>query len=189
MIVTCPICFNADDVSYQRLPDRQLAYLCRGRHESGRPAEWTRSLTDVDARWMAAEGVTDDLLQPMLACLDPSDGLLEYGIVEYRLRERFPDIFLPHIADRGHVALGTTSATASAVRFGMALSRLARTGDLAFDFGPATGAWSYNGKVSYWCRPPVTGRTRTTWVEWCQQNGRPTEWTDADRGFMRGPTV
>jgi hypothetical protein len=181
VIVTCPACFSADDVSYQRLPDKQVAYYCTGRHPDGRPHEWLGSVSAANQSWMAPEGVTDELLDPLLRCVDPEDGLLEYGIVEYRLRQRYPDLFRTHVAERGHVLLGNTQTTASAVRFGVTLGRLVRSGDLACEWGPATGAWSYNGRILYWSRPPATGRPRVTWVEFCASLGRPAEWTDEDR--------
>ncbi len=184
MIITCPVCFSADGVSYQRLPDKQLAYFCAGRHPDGKPHEWVGRADAGSGGWSAAEGVTDELLDPLLDCFAREDGLLEYGIVEYRLRQRYPELFRAHVAERGHVLLGATQTTASAVRFGVALGRLARSGDLDFRFGPATGAWSYNGKVSYWCRPPKDGRAMVSWADFCASIGRLAEWTDDDRAAV-----
>ncbi|MGY1840234.1 MULTISPECIES: hypothetical protein [unclassified Modestobacter] len=104
--------------------------------------------------------------------------------MEYRLRLRYPDLFRAHVAEGGHVLLGPTQTTASAVRFGVALGRLARSGHLDFRFGPATGAWSYNGKVSYWCRPPQDGRSMVSWTEFCASIGRSAGWTDDDRAAV-----
>jgi hypothetical protein len=185
VIVTCPVCFTADDVSYQRLPDKQVAYFCAGRHPDGRPHEWIRDADAASSGWAAAEGVTDELLEPFLKCVEPDDGLLEYGIVEYRFRQRYPELFRAHLADRGHVMLAPQRVTASSVRFGMALSRLARLGDLSYEYGPATGAWSYNSRISYWSRPPATGRPRISWAEFCASIGRSPEWTDEDRAAAR----
>jgi hypothetical protein len=106
VIIACPVCFRADDVSYQRLPDKQLSYFCTGRHPGGGPHEWFGAADAGSAGWSAAEGVTDELLDPLLACIVPEDGLLEYGIVEFRLRQQFPDLFRAHVAERGHVLLG-----------------------------------------------------------------------------------
>jgi hypothetical protein len=145
-----------------------------------------RSAAAASDSWSAADGVTDELLEPMLSCIGPDDSMLEYGIVEYRFRERYPDLFRAHVVERGHVLVGKTQTTASAVRFGMALGRLARAGDLAYEYGPATGAWSYNSRISYWCRPPAAGRPRVTWTEFCDSLGRPAEWTDDDRRAVMG---
>jgi hypothetical protein len=186
VIVTCPTCFSADDVSYRRLPDKQVAYYCVGRHPDGRPHEWVGTLSAAGRGWTASEGVTDELLEPLLRCVDPEDGLLEYGVVEYRLRERYPELFRAHVAERGHVLLGHTQTTASAVRFGLTLGRLERAGDLAYEWGPATGAWSYNGRISYWCRPPALGRSRLSWADFCAQIGRSADWTDEDRRAVSG---
>ncbi len=184
MIRTCPACFSADDVSYQRLPDQQVAYYCVRKHEDGKPREWVRPLDTTTNSWSAAEGVTDELLEPMLSCVSPDDPLLEFGVVEYRFRQRYPDLFRAHVAERGHVLVGRTQTTASAVRFGVALGRLARAGDLAYIYGPATGAWSYNGRVAYWSRPPAEGRAILSWEQFCISDGRPAEWTDEDRAFL-----
>jgi hypothetical protein len=186
VIVTCPACFSADNVAYQRLPDKQVAYFCAGRHPDGKPYSWVGSVTAAEDGWTAAEGVTDELLEPMLSCISPGDDLLEYGIVEYRFRERFPELFRAHVAERGHVMLEPARTSASAVRFGMALSRLARTGDLHYEYGPATGAWSYNSRISYWCRPPKRGRRTVSWADFCAEAGRPAEWTDEDRAAASG---
>jgi hypothetical protein len=185
-MVTCPACFSADDVSYQRLPDRQVAYLCDRRHSDGKPHAWTSSVEATRDSWAAPEGITDELMEPLLGCIQPEDGLLEYGIIEYRFRERYPDLFRAHVRDRGHVLLGSTPTTASAVRFGVALGRLWRSGDLAFQYGRATGAWSYNSRISYWSRPPAEGRTPVTWADFCASIGRSAEWTDEDRHAVSG---
>jgi hypothetical protein len=55
---------------------------------------------------------------------------VEYGIVEHRLRTRFPDLFAAHVADQGHSMFGSRAYTASSVRFGVTLGRLERMGDL-----------------------------------------------------------
>ncbi len=69
MIVTCPTCFSADDVSLQRLPDRMVMYTCAGRHGGSGPHEWLRPASGSAADDLAADGVTDELLEPLLACV------------------------------------------------------------------------------------------------------------------------
>ncbi|MDP9436649.1 MAG: hypothetical protein M3P93_16265, partial [Actinomycetota bacterium] len=76
---------------------------------------------------------------------------------------------------------------ASSVRFGVALGRLAAAGQLVAVSGPATGAWSYNGQVMYWARPPRPTRLKS-WVEHCAAVGRSPDWQEEDRqGLPRGP--
>lgn len=181
MIVTCDKCFSADDVSWQRLPDKMVRYTCSGSHDGAGPHSFVRSAVQVNNySESVSEGVTDELLDPLMACIELGEPLLEYGIVEYRLRQRFPALFAAHVADRGHVLTGATVATASSVRFGVALGRLADSGDLVSVYGPATGAWKYNGQVTYWARPPKPSQMQS-WVEFCQQIGRDPEWQPEDR--------
>jgi hypothetical protein len=44
------------------------------------------SADDVLPRGEVQEGVTDELLEPLNRCVDASDPLVEYGIVEHRPR-------------------------------------------------------------------------------------------------------
>ncbi|MDP9443750.1 MAG: hypothetical protein M3P83_05130 [Actinomycetota bacterium] len=181
MFLTCEKCFSADDVSWQRLPDRMILYTCSADHDGSGPHTFVRDRARLHApAEEGAGGVTDDLLDPLLSCIEPGEPLLEYGIVEYRLRDRFPRLFQEHVAERGHVLTGATVATASGVRFGVALGRLAASGQLVSIYGPATGAWKYNGEVTYWARPPKPSQTKT-WVEYCAEIGRSPDWQDEDR--------
>ncbi|ONI86958.1 hypothetical protein ALI144C_09930 [Actinosynnema sp. ALI-1.44] len=186
MIITCPKCFAADDVlPPRRLPDRLLQYRCtnpiHGNHE------WLTTRDAVQAPSDVQEGVTDELLEPLSRCIDADAPFVEYGIVEHRLRTRFPDLFAAHVAEQGHSMFGPRAYTASSVRFGVALGRLERTGDLVSEYGPATGAWHHNGQVTYWARNPPADRRRTTWAEYCAEIGRSPQWTDQDRFGLRIP--
>ena len=134
---------------------------------------------------LAGEGITDELLGPLGACVDPDEPLVEYGIVEYRLRQRDPDLFLAHVRDRGPVTLGPKAYTPSSVGFGVALGRLAQAGELISKYGPATGAWRYNSQITYWARPPAPDRAMLTWVDYCEAVGRSAIWTDEDRAALR----
>jgi hypothetical protein len=130
--------------------------------------------------WIAAVSSGFDL-EPLSACVPPGEPYVEYGVVEYRFRQRYPDLFRAHVHDRGHVLTGKQVATASGVRFGVALGRLARAGELISRYGPATGAWSYNGQVTYWARPPEPAGPPLTWAAFCARLGRSAEWTEEDR--------
>jgi hypothetical protein len=182
VIVTCPKCFSADFVTWQRLPDSMLMYTCSAGHAGDGQHHFVRPVSAAAGGDEAAdEGVTDELLEPIASCVVVGEPFVEYGVVEYRLRQAFPKLFLAHVHDRGHVLTGKTIATASSVRFGVALGRLARTGELLSVYGPATGAWSYNGRVTYWARPPEPDGQPLTWAAYCTQHGRSPEWTTADR--------
>jgi hypothetical protein len=86
------------------------------------------------------------------------------------------------------VLIGTRGYTASAVRFGVALSRLARSDELVSRYGPATGAWAYNGQMTYWAVPLVQNGEPLTWVRYCARLGRPADWTENDRAACGGTT-
>jgi len=181
MIITCPKCFSSDDVTYESLPDDVLQYRCGRSHDGSGPHTWLRAKSELAAAIdESPEGVTDELLEPFSQCVVAGEPLTEYGVIEYRFSLAYPELFAAHVAERGHVMLKRKVATASGVRFAMALSRLAERGELVREYGQATGAWSYDGQVSYWAKPPVTSPGRVTWVEYCTREGRSPEWTEDD---------
>jgi hypothetical protein len=162
-----------------------VVYLCDGVHEPRGPHRWSAPLADATGAGAGTpDGVTDELLDPLLRCVRRGEPFVEYGIVEYRLRQERPDLFAAHVREAGHTMLAPAVSTASSVRFGVALGRLEREGDLLSMPGAATGAWRYNGTVRYWARPPApTGLI--SWVDFCTHEGRPAEWTDEDRDAVR----
>lgn len=185
MIITCPKCFSADDVlPPRRLPDHLLQYRCTN-HRAHGDHEWFTTRDAVQPPSEVQQGVTDDLLEPLNHCVDAGDPFVEFGIVEHRLRTRFPDRFDEHVAEQGHSMFGSRAYTASSVRFGVALGWLERMGELVSEYGPATGAWHYNGQVTYWARTAPPDRQRTSWSEYCAEIGRSPEWTDEDRLGLR----
>ncbi|MHA6785707.1 hypothetical protein ACVGOW_32625 [Pseudonocardia saturnea] len=89
----------------------------RSNHGGAGEHVWLGSLDRATRVFDTDDGVTQDLLQPMLTCVRPGEPLVEYGVVEYRLREGYPDPFISHVRDRGHVMLSRGSqASASSVR-------------------------------------------------------------------------
>ena len=159
-------------------PDRVLEYTCLGNHDGTGPHRWFASLDDVTRAEEAAAGVTDELLEPLSSCISTDDPWLEYGVVEYRFRLRYPELFAAHVRERGHRMFGDR-ITASAVRFASVLGRLAERGELIKESGPATGAWAPQD-VTFWAVPPGSG-DRLTWAQWCKEHGRSPEWTEEDR--------
>jgi hypothetical protein len=187
VIITCPKCFSADDVQPpRRLPDRLLQYRCTNETTHG-PYEWLTTREAVQPVGEVREGVTDELLEPLSQCVLAGDPFVEYGIVEHRLRTRFPELFASHVAEQGHSMFGSRAYTASSVRFGVALGRLERLGELVSEYGPATGAWHYNGQVTYWARAAPPDRRRKSWIDYCAEIGRSSEWTEEDRRGLRTP--
>lgn len=184
MILTCPKCFNADDVRPpRRLPDGVLHHRCA--NEAHGDHEWFTTSGPAAPPAAVHNGVTDDLLEPLKQCVRDGEPFVEFGIVEHRLRGMFPDLFAAHVADQGHSMFGSRPYTASSVRFGVALGRLQQAGELVSEYGPATGAWHYNGQVTYWAKTTAPGRR--SWAEYCAENGRSPEWTDKDRLGLAHP--
>jgi hypothetical protein len=184
VIQTCPSCFSADDVTYERLPDGVVAYTCDGNHHGSGAHQWVALLANARIVDEAAAGVTDELLEPFSQCVYPDEPFMEYGIIELRFREGYPELFRSHVADRGHRMLSGRvkgDPSASGARFGMALSRLRQKGEVANLDAPATGAWAPQ-EITYWARTPADPATtpKVTWSEWCAENGRPDTWTAED---------
>jgi hypothetical protein len=187
VIITCPRCFSADDVSFRRLPDKMVQYHCSARHSSDGEHSWLASMSSVSWTPEGIDGVTDELLDPMFRSVLPDEPFVEYGVVEYRFRLSYPELFAAHVRDRGYVMLAPGQATASSVRFAATLGRLARTSELVSVYGPATGAWSYNSQVTYWARPPAPTGAHISWSAFCSQLGRPDTWMAEDRAVaLRG---
>lgn len=78
---------------------------------------------------------------------------MEYGVVEDRLCERYPAVAEELMSRYGHTWRGShrpANQFSMAAYLAARLSELAAEGHLQKTFGPATGAWSYNGVISYW---------------------------------------
>jgi len=181
MFVTCPRCFTADDVTYRRLPDKMVQYHCSVGHAGDGEHSWLASLSSASWKPESSDGVTDELLDPLFRSVLPGEPFVEYGVVEYRFRLAYPDLFAAHVRDRGHVMIAPAQATASSVRFAATLGRLARRGELVSVYGRATGAWSYNTQVTYWARPPAPAAAHISWSAFCSRLGRPDTWTAEER--------
>lgn len=185
MIRTCPACFRDDEVTYRPVPDGLVRYTCAGRHDDGHEFIWEISREEARTRGdKAAAGVTDELLEPLLACVRPGDPYLEYGIIEYRLAQARPDLFVAHVRERGHVMLAPSRVTASNSRFIPTLVRLASYRQLVKKVGRATGAWRYNNTISYWARPDTPTSSMLSWEGFCAQLGRNPQWTEEDRAAV-----
>ena len=208
MIVTCPRCFSYDDVlSPRRMPDGSIEYTCTGEHDGAGTHKWSvapavvaapagRASTAprVGARTTGAPrssqnteaAATDELLEPLLACVNAGEPFVEYGVVEYRFRLAHPELFVAHVRERGHLMLGARrgQASASTARFAKALGRLEKSGELVMVKGPGTGAWRHDPTIGYWARPPRPSGPLLTWSMYCATQGRSAEWTDDDRALF-----
>jgi hypothetical protein len=183
-ILICPECHYADDVSLERLTSGLVRYTCTARHGDGQNFIWEITADQASGggtSGSAGAGVTADLFDPMLACVVAGGPFVEYGIVEYRLSQQYPELYRAHIAERGHVMLAPSRVTASNSRFGPTLVRLAANGLLTRIFETATGAWRYNGRTTYWARPGTPANKAVTWEQYCADHGRSSEWTPEDR--------
>jgi hypothetical protein len=208
LIVTCPRCFSFDDVRPpRRLPDGRLEYTCTGEHDDTDTYTWSTAPSAVEAparrtttgRKTAAHtagtprtsppaenAAVDELLEPLLACVNVGEPFVEYGIVEYRFRISRPDLFVAHVREGGHVMLGARrgSASTATAQFVKALGRLERSGELLTVKGPGTGAWRRDQSIGYWARPPRPTGPLLTWTMFCATQGRTAEWTDDDRAIL-----
>jgi hypothetical protein len=203
-IQPCPECYRADDVRVPTLdPDGNLEFVCTDGHGGAGPVVFLRPARAAEpaARSRTAvvrvdERKTDDLLDPILACIGADDGWVEYGVVEHRLREVAPAIFARHVAEAGHIMFGPKSSTASGVRFAMALRRLADRGVLQGRIDASTGAaWKHDRIISFWRLVPESPdeaarqpTTVLTWAAYCAALGRSDDWTPADRSGLTSPS-
>lgn len=184
MIVNCPRCWHADEVTAVRAPDAAgFIYTCdfRDRHDDGQPHLWQQDPESSERAWSGGEGVLDDLYDPLLAVFLLDDPFLEHGVVEARLRQTAPAVFARHVEEAGHVAFGAIRNTASN-RIAMALGVLRAQGRLADRRAPGTGGWSYNQDIGFWrLAPAPLGTPLLTWADHCAALGRDSEFTDEDR--------
>jgi len=51
------------------------------------------------------------------------------------------------------------------------LGRLLSHGELSGRFGSATGYWSYNSTISYWCPAGAHPERTITWASYAAENG------------------
>lgn len=111
------------DVDYRRLPDRMIECTCAARHDDGAEHTWLLSLQRAAGSVLVEEGVTGELVGPLLACVLAGEVYVEYGIVEYRLQLAHPNLFAAHVRDRGHAMLRLGAGTPTASTSGSASPR------------------------------------------------------------------
>lgn len=155
----CPRCAHDDEgVLPTRTEDGSWQYICPASHDGDGPyviptqhATWP---TTANAHTGSGDAETDDLLDPLMKVFDCEDRWLEYGVVEYRLRQISPGVFARHVNEAHHHMFGDRRETASKNRFKTALTRLSAEGRLVREIRDSTGAaWTQTKRISYWARP------------------------------------
>src|SRR5258708_14761049 len=106
VIIRCAGWFRGEGVSWQRLPDHMIMYVCSASHGGSGPHTWIASRQSRPAEEAAEEGVTDELLEPLLGCVVPGAPFAEYGVVESRFRRAHPGLFRAHVRDQAHPLTG-----------------------------------------------------------------------------------
>jgi hypothetical protein len=151
----CQLCEYDDEfVAAMVSPDGEAwLYACASpAHDE--PHTWESKIAHyVPGREGACEdlGLYDDLEH----CVLTGEPWVEYGVVEHRYKLHRPDVYFGEMLARwGHRANKPQRSTLSGVIAG-ALGQLSREGALVGRFGKATAYWSYNGKISYWAKPPA----------------------------------
>ena len=170
----CPICGHDDDVT--TMPgdaERTWDYTCLADGHN-----WT---VKADTGLVGRTGITAewDLYDDLPKCLTPGEPWVEHGVVEFRYKTGFPDVYFEKILPRyGHVGLqGSKRYTASSF-IAQALRQLEREGVLARSYRRATGFWAYNHRVSYWSLAPgPTSDDDITWQNFAlAKKLDPNEW-------------
>jgi hypothetical protein len=171
---TCPRCFSADEVTQQRGVDGLWTFTCdyRSKHEERQQYVWDAS-NDPDGREEDVRRSLTPYLDPLHACLIAGEPFVEYGVVEWRLRSGAPALFSELVAEHGHRRLNPIpSDKTTSAYLAQALGLLAADGKLVRLYGTATGAWSYNGTVTYWALAPGPAATsRLSWKTYAVEHG------------------
>ncbi len=156
----CPLCASQNHFDMPvALPEGGWQFVCRATHGP--------YVFDLDAdnqvvpyaEDLAAElAISDDLRTLILNEFQR----VEYGIVEHMYGTNHRKKYDKLIGIYGHAATTPSKYTASSFIAGV-LGRLRVLGDLNGDIGLATGYWSENVAVSYWCPADVEPTAKKTW--------------------------
>jgi hypothetical protein len=181
----CALCGHDDEVAIMPSPDGgSWQYTCPPGPHHAELHVWTVA---EPTTFIGRDGVTAEfgLYDDLPALVVSGEPWVEYGLVEHRYKLAHPQTYNALLDRYGHRAKQPKPFTMSAFIAG-ALGQLAREGVLAYKWGPATGYWSYNGKVSYWAVPPAPAESRTvTWKEFA--DGDPSLDASAWRLDMNSP--
>jgi hypothetical protein len=164
----CP--FHADEDVPGTLLNDEGAYTFACDRSTGHPTPgphtWMQAPEPADMPELTelAQELRLDVELPAAIALYPGRWV-EYGVVEAAYASANPHDFARLVERYSHTAIAPTQYSASAF-IAATLGRLSRTGHVLFHAGPATGRWSYNGKISWWALPPEPAwEARTSWVD------------------------
>ena len=162
----CPRCGVDDDVTFEPGEADAPVFVCSSsRHED--PFEWPARDDDLATALAGRVGFAEELnlYEYLMTLFDPSQPLVEYGVVEHRFAAAFPTEYRAVIDRYGHTHFGPKRYTASAF-LAKVLWALHHEGALAVEWVPATGRWSYNSRVSGWALPRAGGVPAKDVLSW-----------------------
>ncbi len=159
-ISPCPLCASTDNVERPvALPEGGWQFVCRGDHD---PYAFD---VDSDAQLVPfPEDLAADLeiLEDLRALILNEFQRVEYGIVEHMYGTAHRKKYDKLINAYDHGALEGGKYTTSSFIAGV-LGRLRLAGQLNGAIGPATGYWSQNVAITYWCPAGVEPENGKTW--------------------------
>jgi len=168
-----PICAHDDDLEELVVDDAWVRICSDSAHP---PFEWipTVGRPGIEAGRTAVGlefGVYDDLL------LCVTDGLSEYGVIEYRYSQLNPLAYGELVKRYSHRVLGPTRYSTSSF-LGGALGQLFREGLVAGGMGRMSGYWSYLSKAGMYgpLGTPMSDQI-LTWAQFAETIGaEPNDW-------------
>lgn len=146
----------------------EFAHQCNRTTDHPQPGPWRWFSTPPPPQLaglggLAAEWNLDHELVEALREL--GTGWFEYGLVERSYAARRPRDFAEMVDRWSHTAIAPTQYSATSYLGGV-LGRMSSHGLVGYHDGDATGRWSYNTRISYWCLLPTEPwEQRTTWVD------------------------
>jgi len=188
--IPCEKCFFTQDVTQEvNYLTGMWDYACSNPVHGETPYIWSvipPSNAETSASrdsFLDGLGIYDDLL----LCIHAGDPWLEYGVIEDRYRRDNPDEYAQLIEKYSHSARNSTRggpdvqpsrSRKTSSRLSGALSVLAKAGLIDRAFGPASGYWSYNPRISRWAPLPSPAKEDLlTWSEYAAGEGLdPTRW-------------
>ena len=119
-----------------------------------------------------SDEVKEAVRDALYACVENSDVWLEYGIIEYRFKSRYPGLYRELIDAHGHRELGDRSGTTSNY-LGKRLGGLNREGAISTRIHTThTGCWSYLSKATHAAGVPAPPEDRfLSWHDYATQEG------------------
>lgn len=159
MLMMCPL-HSHEDVQGELMTGPgecpQYSFTCphSGGHPGDRPFSWSYV---PDPPGGEPSGLSAELgleVEIPAALAQFGHRWVEYGVVEHAYAAARPRDFALLVDTYGHTAIEAKTYTVSAF-LARALGEMGRRSILSFHYGPATGGWSYNARISWWCLPPA----------------------------------